>query len=73
MKALSKYVSKLSLLLSVLLPLMGHGQSQGPVSDLLRQDGKLWVVVTVIAVVFTGLFYYIFRLNQRINRLKNRR
>lgn len=73
MKAFSKHVSKLLLLLSVLLPLVGHAQSQGPVSDLLRQDGKLWVVITVIAVVFTGLIYYITRMNQRINRLKNRR
>nr|WP_295926387.1 CcmD family protein [uncultured Dyadobacter sp.] len=73
MKAFSQHISKLLLLLSMLLPLMGHAQSQGPVSDLLRQDGKLWVVVTVIFIVFTGLFYYLFRTNQRINRLKNRR
>lgn len=73
MKAFSKHASQSLLLMSVLLPLMSHAQSQGPVSDLLRQDGKLWVVVTVIAVVFAGLIYYIFRMNQRINRLKNRR
>ncbi|MGX5856575.1 CcmD family protein [Dyadobacter jiangsuensis] len=42
-------------------------------SDLLRQDGKLWVVIIVIAVVFTGLIYCIAGMNQRINWLKNGR
>ncbi|SEJ84003.1 hypothetical protein SAMN05216327_12350 [Dyadobacter sp. SG02] len=71
MKAFSKNISGLLLLVFTMLPMVGH--AQGPVSELLRQDGKLWVVITVIAVVFAGLIYYTTRMNRRINRLKNRR
>lgn len=72
MKALLHNAFRLFFLLCLAFPLATHAQSQGPVSDLLRQDGKLWVVITVIAVVFTGLILYISRLNQRTDRMQNR-
>ncbi|WP_310590149.1 CcmD family protein [Dyadobacter soli] len=69
MNSLSKYAARFCFLLSALLPLVSNAQPQGPVARLLRQDGKLWVVITVIAIVLTGLLFYLSRLNRRVKRL----
>lgn len=39
-------------------------------ADRLRADGKIWVVVLVIAVVFAGLIVYLVRLDRQVSRLE---
>lgn len=39
-------------------------------ADRLRADGKIWVVVAVIAAVFTGIILYLVRLDRQIGKLE---
>lgn len=46
--------------------------AQQPVemADQLRQDGKIWVVVAVIATVFFGIIVYLVSLDRKIGKLE---
>ncbi len=39
-------------------------------ADRLRADGKIWVVVAVIAVAFFGIVAYLIRLDSKISKLE---
>ncbi|QJD80496.1 CcmD family protein [Spirosoma rhododendri] len=39
-------------------------------ADRLRADGKIWVVVAVIAAVFAGIIVYLVRLDMRLGKLE---
>ncbi len=68
--------SRLPYLLATLLLLSQTLMAQQPVSDgiemadRLRADGKIWVVVAVIAAVFTGIIVYLIRLDVQIGKLE---
>lgn len=56
---------------------LSHGlMAQQPVSqgvemaDRLRADGKIWVVVAVIAAIFAGIILYLVRLDSQIGKLE---
>ena len=53
-------------LLSILLLL----QDRVEMADQLRADGKIWVVVTVIALVFAGIIAYLVRLDRQLSKLE---
>lgn len=42
------------------------------ISEALREDGKLWVVVVVIAIVLVGWAYDVFRTGRRMEKIKKR-
>ncbi|WP_095533182.1 CcmD family protein [Jiulongibacter sediminis] len=54
----------LDLILSILL------QSDVVMADGLRQDGKFWVVIAVVAVVTLGILLYLFLLDKRVSKLE---
>lgn len=39
-------------------------------ADQLRADGKIWVVVVVIAAVFVGIIVYLVRLDRQLSKLE---
>lgn len=39
-------------------------------ADAMRADGKIWVVVAVLAIIFAGIFAYLIRLDRKITRLE---
>lgn len=39
-------------------------------ADQLRADGKIWVVVLVVAVVFAGIITYLIRLDRQVSKLE---
>jgi tRNA(Phe) wybutosine-synthesizing methylase Tyw3 len=45
-------------------------QDQIEMADQLRADGKIWVVVAVVALVFTGIIAYLVRLDRQIGKLE---
>lgn len=63
-------------LLAALLLLSQNLMAQQPVTDgvemadQLRADGKIWVVVAVIAAVFAGIVVYLVRLDRQISKLE---
>ncbi len=62
--------------LLVLLMLSQQVMAQQPITngvemaDRLRADGKIWVVVAVIATVFAGIVFYLIRLDRQIGKLE---
>ncbi|QHV96835.1 CcmD family protein [Spirosoma endbachense] len=62
--------------LAALLLLSQNLMAQQPVSDgvemadKLRADGKIWVVVAVIAAVFAGIIIYLIRLDLQLGKLE---
>lgn len=51
------------------LPLAGMAQGV-EMADALRQSGKIYVVVAVIAVIFAGLAIYLFSLDKKISKIE---
>ncbi|WP_019949404.1 CcmD family protein [Hymenobacter aerophilus] len=62
------------LLLALLLPLL-RAAAQAPgaqpeMAEALRQSGKIYVVVAVIAVVLIGLLLFLISLDRKLSRLE---
>ena len=39
-------------------------------ADLMRSNGKIYVVVVVLLIILAGLFIYLIRLDRKMNRLE---
>lgn len=39
-------------------------------ADLMRSNGKIYVVVAVIAIIFIGLMIYLFKIDKRVSKLE---
>lgn len=39
-------------------------------TDFMRSNGKLYVVVAVVAVIMAGIFLYLFNLDRKMSRLE---
>ncbi|WP_394990197.1 CcmD family protein [Emticicia sp.] len=39
-------------------------------ADQMRSDGKIWVVVAVIAIVFAGIITYLVLLDRKISKIE---
>ena len=39
-------------------------------ADIMRSNGKIYVVVAVIAIIFIGLMVYLYRIDQRVKKLE---
>lgn len=44
--------------------------AQTEMADTMRSNGKIYVVVTVLATIFAGLFVYLVYLDRKISRLE---
>ncbi|MFT4031617.1 MAG: CcmD family protein [Siphonobacter sp.] len=64
-------MKKASLFL-VLILLSGNlfAQQDVETADTMRSNGKIFVVVAVIAVVLTGLLLYLFNLDRKLSQLE---
>lgn len=41
-------------------------------TEALRSDGKLWVVIVVIMIVLLGWLYYLLKIGGRINKVRKK-
>tara|TARA_A100001234_G_scaffold219777_1_gene231299 strand:- start:302 stop:478 length:177 start_codon:yes stop_codon:yes gene_type:complete len=41
-------------------------------ADLLRSEGKIYVVVVIFLLILAALFIYLYRIEKKIDRLKNK-
>ena len=41
-------------------------------ADVMRSNGKIYVVVGVVAVVLLGLLFYVVTLDRKVSRLENK-
>lgn len=61
---------KASLFFLLLLPSFLWAQIPKSVDNVLRSNGRIYVVVTVILIILIGLFLYMMRIEKKINRLR---
>ena len=72
---MNKFNSFLGLLLffgmSISTPLIAQTTNGQPtMATLMRSNGKIYVVVAVLLVIFISIILYLFRLERKINRLE---
>jgi hypothetical protein len=61
----------LSVLFAVFLPLISIAQQTEPeMADVMRSNGKIYVVVLVLATIFAGIIVYLVRLDRKISKLE---
>jgi CcmD family protein len=71
--SLRKLRPLLALLVALVLPAVrvaAQTTDQPEMADALRQNGKIYVVVAVIAVVLAGLLFFLISLDRRLSRLE---
>ncbi len=62
-------------ILSLILALIcfaGQAQDSVEMADKFREDGKIYVVIAVVAIILVGIFIYLFRLDRKITELEKR-
>ncbi|SKB53639.1 CcmD family protein [Dyadobacter psychrophilus] len=68
-------MKKVSLFLLTLLLISGNLFAQAvdngvPMADKLREDGKIWVVVAVIAAIFAGIAINMLRIDSKVSKIE---
>ena len=66
---MNKFISHLLLFFLVTLPFVAKAQ-EVEMADKFREDGKIYVVIAVFAVILTGLFVYVFLLDRKIGQME---
>jgi CcmD family protein len=65
---------KKSLLLILLtlsfITVFAQDKGQPEMADALRSSGKIYVVITVIAIIFIGLAIYLFSIDKRLKKIE---
>jgi len=54
----------------LLLITAGFANAQTEMADAMRSNGKIYVVVTVLATIFAGIFAYLVILDRKISKLE---
>ena len=58
------------LVISMLTSMISFAQQKPEMADLMRSNGKIYVVVAVCLTILTGLFLYIIMLDRKLRRLE---
>ncbi len=68
----NQFYKILSLLILMVLPNVLKAQSDGSIemADTMRSEGKIYVVVLIVAIVFTGLIIFAFNSDRKISKLE---
>ncbi len=64
------YKTALTVLLLTALPLLVFGQSRVPMAGLMRSNGKIYVVVAVLVIIFIGILLFLINLDKRLRKLE---
>jgi hypothetical protein len=71
---LKKLTATFLLFLTATLNLLAQqaGSEDIEMADRLREDGKIWVVVGVIALIFAGIIIYLVRIDSKVSKLEKK-
>jgi uncharacterized membrane protein len=58
------------LLISVLMSVFSFAQDKSGADNLMRSNGKIYVVVAVCLTILIGLFIYVFLIDRKISKLE---
>ena len=62
----------ITLLLSIVFTTQGTAQQNNVVemADVMRSNGKIYVVVAVLATIFIGLMIFLIRIDKKVQKLE---
>ncbi len=66
---MKKYIFSLFM---ALICFAGQAQASVEMADQFRADGKIYVVIAIAAIILTGIFIYLFRLDRKISDIEKR-
>ena len=66
---MKKYIFSLFM---ALISFAGQAEAEVEMADQFRADGKIYVVIAIAAIILTGIFIYLFRLDRKITDLEKR-
>ncbi|HRD43572.1 MAG TPA: CcmD family protein [Ferruginibacter sp.] len=71
-KYFGRYLQRIcfTLVMICALALSSFAQKQPEMADVMRSNGKIYVVVTVCLVILIGLFLYVWRIDRKISKLE---
>lgn len=59
-------------LLSLFTSVIASAQETAPeMADIMRKDGKIYVVVLVLATIFAGIIFLLIRLERKLKKLEH--
>ena len=58
------------LLASLIIGAVSFAQDKSATEELMRSNGKIYVVVAVCLTILAGLFVYVFLIDRKINKLE---
>ena len=71
-KAFSVCFTLFLMSLSLLASAQQQNTEKGPVNEFFRSNGKIYVVVGVLVIIFLGVVTFLFRLDRKISKLEQR-
>lgn len=54
----------------LLLPVFSYAQEPVEMADGMRADGKIYVVIAVLLIIFTGIVIYLVTLDRKISKVE---
>jgi hypothetical protein len=72
---MKKYFKSLLLVFFALFSVLySHAQDMlaNTNTDVMRSNGKIYVVMAVVATIVTGLFLYVYSIDKKISKLENK-
>ena len=67
-----KIIFLLSVMLLYSLNILAQQASNSAINDAMRNSGKIYVVVTVMTIVFVGIIAYLFTIDKRLKKIENK-
>jgi hypothetical protein len=67
---MNKYFKRLSIIICSLLLSAGAFAQPGDSLELMRSNGKIYVVVASCLIIVIGLFLYVFLIDRKISKLE---
>jgi len=65
-------MKKLALLLLIIFNSIAAFAQPASMADTFRSSGKIYVVIAIIVIIFTGLAIYLFNMDRRLKKLEKR-
>ncbi|WP_291909823.1 CcmD family protein [Chitinophaga sp. CB10] len=68
----SRVLTIMLLLLSFLANAQQQNTETGPVNELFRSNGKIYVIVGILVIIFIGIVLFLINLDRKIKKLEDR-
>ena len=64
-----RYYRTFTFIAALLVSFVAQAQDTPAMADLMRENGKIYVVVAVLAIIFAGIIVYLISIDRKANKL----